>query len=315
MYDKVKFWIDAAAGDTTLSAVADRLQVAKEYTDRQTGETQIIGDIDNISVQLHPNGASVICNFPKVLYNSNIYPISLKTSKEAIEKIADTLHADMSGAKVTAFEFGGNFIMNNKVSDYLRLLGGAAYYTQLEQAGGDSLYYLSRGKAQRKKAVFYDKIADAEAKGIEYPDNLQGANLLRYELRLKWRLASLLRVPQVTAETLTDEAFYSKLVQLYKDTYFSISKQKQMKIEPTKQVQTVGDAFNVFMARLISDADKSIIADYMQELKAANVFTDPKYYTRLRNRLEQVAGAAKFTESDELVKELDDAIINATSYL
>ena len=72
---------------------------------------------------------------------------------------------------------------------------------------------------------------------------------------------------------------------------------------------------NVFVARLINQSDQTQIGDFLDELKEAGVFDDRKNYTRLKNKIQEVATNANITISDELMRELDDEIKNCGDYL
>ena len=69
------------------------------------------------------------------------------------------------------------------------------------------------------------------------------------------------------------------------------------------------------VARLINQSDQTQIAAYLEELKEAKVFEDRKSYTRLKKKIQEVAAKAGVTVSDELIKELDDAVKNTGAYI
>lgn len=54
--------------------------------------------------------------------------------------------------------------------------------------------------------------------------------------------------------------------------------------------------------------------EFVEGLKRAGVFKDRKDYTRLKQRIARASTSTKFVESDELIKELDDDIINCCAY-
>ena len=81
------------------------------------------------------------------------------------------------------------------------------------------------------------------------------------------------------------------------------------------EIKTVSDAFDVLVARLMSQTDQTQIADFLNELKEASVFEDRKNYTRLKNKIQEVATKANLTVSDELMKELDDEVKNCGAYV
>ena len=81
------------------------------------------------------------------------------------------------------------------------------------------------------------------------------------------------------------------------------------------EIKTVSDAFDVLMARLISQSDQSQIVGFLEELKDAKVFDDRKNYSRLKKKILEVANKASVSISDEDIKELDDEIKNAGAYV
>lgn len=311
-YDKIKIWIDRTIAGELYPAIANYLDSAKQETDLQTGEIKTFGCIEGLKVSIHTGGMSVIGSLPKFLFGSNVYPLNKRTAAQALEKLADTLHIQVSEAIVTEIEFGANYLMKHPVPDYLSKLGTMPRFDRL-QVSTNSIRYGGRGKQQPKVFAYYDKIADAIAKGMEYPKDFQ--NVLRYETRLKGRLPFQLSVPEVKASTLTEPDFYRKMIKHYQDSYFSISKINQIKTDVMSEIKKVSDAFEVFVARLISQTDPSQIDGFLNELKQAGVFADRKYYSRLKDKIQEVANKANITISDDLIKELDDEIKNSGAYV
>lgn len=74
------------------------------------------------------------------------------------------------------------------------------------------------------------------------------------------------------------------MVKRYQESYFAISKNNQIKTDVMDEIKTVSDAFDVFVARLISQSDQTQIAGFLEELKEAKVFDDRKCYSRLKRR-------------------------------
>ena len=230
--------------------------------------------------------------------------------------IGDTLGINMSGADVVGIEFGTTFMMQYKVSAYLAKLGEMSRL-QRYNFNADTLYSKGSGKVQPRVYTFYDKLADCKAKHLPYPIDFEDKNLLRYEMRLKGRLAYQLGVPEVKASTLYDRQFYRELVRRYQDSYFSISKINELNPNAMKEIKNVSDAFNIFVARLLSQTEQPQrqIDTFINEIKAAGVFEDKKYYTRLKDKLNEIVTKDNITISNELIKELDDAIKNCGAYV
>jgi hypothetical protein len=314
MYDKVKLWIDRVIVGEQYPTIANYLDSAKQETDLQTGEVKTFGNLEGLKVSIFVGGLSVVGSLPKYLYGSNVYPLDRHTTAQAIEKMGDALHIPIGQAAVTGVEFGTNFLMKHQIQDYLAKLGNMPRLSRYHFEPS-TLYYKGTGKQQPKVFAFYDKMADATAKGMEYPDDMKGANLLKYEMRLNGRLPQQLGVPEVTASTLTQTPFYRMMVKRYQDSYFSISKLYQVKTNVMSEIKTVSDAFNVFVARLISQTGQTQIGGFLDELKEAGVFDDRKNYSRLKKKIQEVATKANITVSDELMRELDDGIRNCGAYV
>ena len=315
MYDKVKFWIDRATmAGTTPQQIAMLLDEAKEQTDLTTGEVKTFGYLDGLKVSVFVGGVSVLGSLPKYLHGNNIYPLDRHTTGEAINKLQDGLHLYLDEAQVTELEFGTTFLMQYPVSMYLEKLGDVPRLARCPLTAS-TLYYKHRGKEQPKCLCFYDKGAEEKQKGLILPKGLDGANLLRYELRYKGRLPHQIGCPKVEASTLTTPDFYRLMVEKYQAFYNSIIKLNQVKTDVMAEIKTVNDAFEVFIARLISQSNQDQISGFMDELKEAQVFADRKCYTRLKNKIQDVSTKAGVTVTDELMKELNDEVKNVGAYV
>lgn len=314
MYDKIKLWFDRAMVGEQYPTIANYLDDANTQINHQTGEVKTFGRLEGLKVSIFGSGLSVVGSLPKYLYGSNIYPLDRHSTAQAITKLSDALHLQADEGSVTGLEFGTNFLMKHQVTEYLTKLGNMPRLSRYHLETS-TLYYKGTSKLQPKTFVFYDKLADARAKSLDYPENLKEANLLKYEMRLNGRLTHQLGVPEVKASTLYQTPFYRMLVKRYQDSYFSITKLNQIKINVMNEIRTVTDAFNVFVARLISQTDQTQIGGFLDEMKEAGVFDDRKNYTRLKNKIQEVATKANITVSDELIKELDDDIKNCGAYV
>ena len=313
MFDKVKFWIDRAIAGEQYPAIANHLDAVKQITDVSTGEVVTSGSLSGLKVLIRSSGVSVIGSLPKFLYDgSNFYPLDRHTTAEAVEKIADTLHIAMSGALVTGIEFGTIFPMKHPISRYLMKLGDIPRMVRKQTES--TLYYTGKSKSQPKVYTLYDKIADAKAKGMGYPNDMQDKNILRFEIRFNGRLKQQLRVPEVHASTLSTPPFYQMMVRRYQDIYFSISKNRKI-VTNMSEIRTVKDAMETLFAVLMSQSDPAIISEYMAELKSSGTFTDRKYYSRLNKKIKDLSAKANSAVTDELIKELDDAIKNVGAYM
>ena len=313
-YDKVTLWISRDFAKHDKSKMADRLNIGKVSEDIKTGVITMAGTMKGMSLYIKPNGISIIGSLPKFLYDDNIHPLTRKTTGEAIAALSEGLGFDIGNALVTGLEFGMNFPVSNPVSDYLLKLGELDRMLRYKFSQS-TLYYKPKGRKQPKVLCFYDKVADVKAKGMSIPAGFEDANILKYEMRLKGRLSHQLKVDNITASTLSDRGFYKMLIGLYQSYYRAIYKQKQTNNDDMNNVKSVSDALELLFGRLLNEGEQGKIDDFINELKQNKVFDNRNYYTRLKGKLKTFASKAGGGLDDELIKELDNDVMNLGAYI
>ena len=314
MYDKVNFWVDRSDMAGVFSAIPNLLTRAKEQTDRDTGEIRVFGCLDGLKVSIYYGGVSIKGSLSKFFYPDTVYPLDRHTTKQAIVKLSDALQCDMTKANVTGLEFGTVLLLSHPVSEYLGYLGTMPYPFKRYHFEPGTLYYRTGSKEQPVTYAFYDKILEAKKSGLFIPTGFESQNLLKYEIRFNRRLPKQLNVSEVKASTLTDKAFYKMLLERWQKSYFNIDRQAKIKTEIMCDIQTVSDAYSVFVARLMAGTYKDVIEDFMEELKNSKAFKNRSDYNRLKNKIRDVSTKAGVMVSDELVRELDDAVKNAAAF-
>ena len=309
MYDKIVIW-KSRMGDE-YPHLLTLLEDAKEQTDLETGEIKAYGSLQGMRVGIYPTAIRIEGSLPKFLYDGgNLIPLNRHTTEEAIKKLSDALQINLEDAGVSSLEFGANFLMRHKPSEYLKRMGELPR-RQRYTFNVDTLYYRHRGKEQPDTFCMYDKISDAKAKGMPIPQGFEDKNLLRVELRLNGSLAKQMGVPEVAASTLYDRQFYAKIRNRFINTYFSISKLNKLNTHFMESIKTPKDAVDGFLGLMLAKAGGMQEIDaYLEELKANQVFSDRINYKRTRDALYKAASKAKLSSKDELVAELDDCFIN-----
>ena len=314
MYDTLNFWLPRSeVGNISLSDVGNRLANAKEMTNCETGELWMYGDIDNLKVTASIAGVSVKGSLARFFLPDNTYTLTRNMVKDAIEKLSDTVGMPLNRANVTRMDVSTNFIMKYNAGQYFNVLGGASNFKRF-LIGKETLYYLNRGKVPMRAMSFYDKARETANNGKTLPDVFKDSNLLRYESRWVSRLPRQLKEPEVKGSTLCDRRFYSKVVNLWADSYFKIEKSNNLNMEDLEKVKTVSDAFNYLCATALNKLGKEELTDIMEAMKSRKVFNDPKYYTRLKEKLRTVTNGIKFASTNELVKELDGEVRQVLAY-
>lgn len=309
MYDKIVIW-KSRMGDEYPHLVT-LLEDAKEQTDLETGEIKAYGSLQGMRVGIYPTAIRIEGSLPKFLYDGgNLIPLNRHTTEEALKKLSEALQINLEDAMVSSLEFGANFVMRYKPSEYLKRMGELPR-RQRYTFNVDTLYYRHRGKEQPDTFCLYDKVSDAKAKGMPIPQGFEDKNLLRVELRLNGSLAKQMGVPEVAASTLYDRQFYAKIRNRFINTYFSISKLNKLNTHFMECIKTPKDAVDGFLGLMLAKAGGMQEIDaYLEELKANQVFTERINYKRTRDALYKAASKAKLSSKDELVAELDDCFIN-----
>lgn len=302
MYDTVNFWIDRAMVGCDLFTIAQYLTDITQTNSTTRGYT-ITGKVGDYSVLLSDAGISLKGSLPKFLLPTNIHTLTRAGALQAIEKLSDSLHLPIKDAKVTRIDISNILIVDRPPCEYYPFLGSKPHFERL-QATKNTLYY----NTNKKQLIFYNKIEGAKASGMKIPEGYQGKNLLRFEVRYLERLSKQFNRHFLTGSALTEEHFYTEMIKGWSDEYFSISKLKSTSSVDTSSIKTPNDAKDVLFSYLLQHAETGIVHSYLSDLKSKNIFTDPKYYTRLKVDLENLCNAEVKAEKSDLINELDAAV-------
>ncbi len=301
MYDTVNFWIDRAMVKNEPFTIAQYLTNQSEHnSDRGYS---ISGRAGDYSIYLNESGISLKGSLPKFLLPDNIHTLSRAGARDAIQKLSDSIHLPIKLAKVTRVDVSTVLPMNREPFEYYPLLGNKPRFERL-QATKDTLYY----NTNKRQLIFYNKIAEAKAKGVKIPVGFEGANLLRVEARFTERLQKQFNIVEVTGATLTDEKFYIEMVKRWGNEYFSINKLKSISIMDTTNIKTPKEGAEALFSIILQEKGQEFINNYIADLRAKNTYPDPKYYSRLKDELNRLIVASTATDRNELIKELDKAV-------
>jgi len=176
MYDTVNFWIDG------LMVGGDPFTIAQYLTDHTEQNSargySISGRAGDYLVYLNQSGIRLKGSLPKFLLTDNIQTLTRSGARDAIQKLSDEIHLPVDMAKVTRVDISTVLPMSREPNEYYSLLGNKPHFERL-QATKDTLYY----NTNEKQLIFYNKKAEAKAKGVKIPVGFEGANLLRVEAR------------------------------------------------------------------------------------------------------------------------------------
>lgn len=310
-YDTLWLYADEHIAPTSdLKGVADMLSC--EGYDKNTGEMWSTGNIDNLKISVGGGGISIKGSVAAFLYPDNVITVSRKDLPVALEKMSDTLHFDVSNTRPTRIDVSTSFIMSRNPTAYYQVLGGLTYFKRI-MVDCDTVYY-HRGKEKRQTLVFYDKYRECTEKNTGLPKVYEDAkNVLRYEYRIKGRIAHQLNCEGVTALTLSNTDFYRKIVNEWAHQYFSIK--KTYSIGNMAEIKTVGDAKSFICGYALSKIGAASTMAIIQEMKLREIFSDPKYYSRLKRSIAELSSKYSKADRDDLAEELDNDVREELTYI
>lgn len=307
MIDTLNMWIDTAATGGNPFAIAACLSDVEEKQGERRGYS-IGGKLGDYTIYADQRGVSLKGSLAKYFLPSNVYTLTRATVQQAIEKMSDSLHLNIAAAVVTRADVSTVIPTRRPPVDYYSHLGAKPYYNRL-QATQTTLYY----STQKRQLVFYDKTKEAAAKRATVPPTLADCNLLRYELRFTSRLQKQLKQPQpIQAAALYNPDFYYMLVQQWKQEFDTIQKLNRA-TTMMDNIKTVKDGERALFARLLQQGGQAVIDEYIADLKARKTYSDPKYYTRLKESFTRILQAPSEQQID-LIEELEKSIADVAKY-
>ena len=311
MYDKIKFWLPRIAGMEQFvplrSKVVEADRAAFSTVDAATGEVKILfrGHLENLQVTEYLAGVSILGSLNKWANGgTNIYNMSVEETRDSLNEISEICQTNLSDIHVSALEYGYNFEMTSEVGRYLRLLGEMPRRVR-KSVNNETLYYTRKGR-ERDTFTLYNKVKEALRKKMPMPQGYEGLNLLRAELRLSNGIAALLKEREVSGETLTEERFINKLINIMCEKYDSINKQARVNLDEIKAGGTEKEYLNLYLSILTNlIGDKFSPDEFLAILRDKKVFSNKTQYSRLRKKFSEVISCVSLTEKDPLLEELN----------
>lgn len=310
-YDTVNFFLEGAEMPPK---EIDHLcsMLSQDGVNKTTGERWSTGNISNLKVTISELGVSIKGSLAAFLYPSNTLTVSRQEARHAIEKLSDTLHLDMSRANISRVDVSTSFLMAYKPTAYYDVLGNLNYFYR-QPVGSSTLYY-HRGRSDRQTLCFYDKEREVTAKHEALPKvYAYCGNVLRYEARLNGRVVSQLNEKQVTGATLCDSAFFRKVGLFWADTYKKINKTYTQYDMAT--ITNAREAKDFLCSVALAKMGAGEVNRLITQMKAQGVLADPKYYTRLKRMMAELAEKGRCTDRNDLASELDADILTVKAYL
>lgn len=301
MYDFVKIWMP-----TSKSIKYDKLENINQFANTETAHISTYSKLNNLNIAERNEGLQILGSLPYYFLGNNVQTLRRKDTKLAIEKLQDDLGINLSRANVYRIDFASNFIMNHPYQNYFDLLIDAPY--TLKGYIDDSVYFQN----EQRKMVFYGKIQEMKDKKIPIPERFLEfkETMLRYELRYKTNLKEQVK-QSVKVTDLYDYTFFSKMINRWKQNYYSINKQQKINLE-SKTFSTTKDfieflALNYIIEKGVDDILNVITSN-------SSKFNRPVEVSRTKRKIKELISNKKFSIPNELIQELDKKVNENAEY-
>lgn len=305
MIDRVKLILPANSQVRNMAIDWDN---RTEHSDGHVSQSK---KMDFGGVKRFWNGLLVDFNPSKFLYGDNMRNLSPEEIGGAIEMFSDDLNVDLKQAECRYLEIGLNVEVDEPASKYTGLVNGQSRKTTIT-AGTSKIF---KGKCKKTvEMCLYDKIQEYRDKKWTIPEELQGKNLLRLELKLRGAISSRFG-EKVYARTLNQESFLRKAKNMIIENYNRLEKMKIVELNAAKRGCTptqLADDF-ILLHPILNAAQ---IDNYLCEVKDSGVLNRKGVYDlkkSLYGRLERQQFLLSGGNSSTLIEELDKKVLSLCS--
>lgn len=297
MYCTIEAFID------TQTSVSKYLSDVKQtYVDRETGELYDKGKLDGLDVKETTRGIKIKGSLSKYFFGNNFETLTRDQTKEAIEKICDSLHLDVREAELNRIDFATNFIVSEPPQNYYSFFGDAARLNKSIQ--GSTLYFSNKSRA----IVFYDKINEAKAHRMQIPEEFKNKNVLRYEYRLK-----RIKKDHITLADVYSKETFNWFLNEWERRYFSIRRIPRFRIkEEVKEMINIKTLEGYGWKLLIQQIGgiESFYRLLDDEVRRGTISKQNKCY--YKKKLDKVLDSPELIEPNTLINELDEKVKEAS---
>ena len=307
MFDTMKARLETSETGNLETVLTDY----QERANTKTGDLWQSGRLANLRVSINGYGLTVEGSLPKYLFGNNLETLTRSATRQAIEKISDSLHLSIEEAKICRFDVAYNWSMKRPVIEYTSALLSAPYCKRSDFADRETVTFHNT----MRSISIYDKAREVEKKKEAIPEFYQGKNILRYETSFKARLGKQFGKQIITVKDLTDEVFYMKPIKKWKELYFLIQKtRKERALCMTGQKEYL-QSLAFYGLQNIGGVDVAI--DLIRGARERGEI-GKKTAQRLRGLTKEIAEAraAALIEqpADDCIHELDEKVKMAANY-
>jgi len=258
------------------------------------------GNYRNFKIIHRPDHIFCSGSIGKFLNGENVTTISRKGLIKALNMLEDQTGWDLKETEIKSLEIGATIPVKRPVALYLEQFNRATRNKKIDYWGATLETVIN--KTEKRSFQGYDKGIEAR-KNI--PDIFKGDNLLRLELKYKKNIKKYLG--QLSLWDLAEKEVYSKLVNNWKETYFSIPKKNDSVLDISNGINPKGlkdllasYALNTYgYDNYINFVNSLESTDKLKRVQAGRARTEAK------SLLENI----KVSETNDLMYELDSRVI------
>ena len=271
------------------------LRLAEEVRAIDTGTIRYRGYLNGFFVRIYPDGtASAQGSLPSLLWGSNTVMMRHADLQTACCQLVELLGCQPERMVIKRLDVASTLSLPHPISQYLGILGPAPYLKRVWYEN-ESVIYRNR----LRSLTFYDKAKESNTIG----------RLLRFEVQYKRRLEA--RFGQtVTIASLSDTAFFYRLVHLWHDEYCAVEKVYRHAIGYFRTLtELLKELARFALTELGGERTLLPLIDDMRrefDLNRTEVH-------RLKKRIRDLAKSGNCGEDRELVHELDHAMKSAVA--
>ena len=303
MFDTIGTYYQTNEALQTIRYLSD----INENTNVQSGEITTYGKIKNLRVKVKGDFLSINGSLPKYLFGDNVQELTRKHTQEAIECLSDELHLPIDNSKLFRIDIASNFIMKEPLKKYYSALGSLARYQKIPQRNG--ILFTLKSKTALE---FYDKNKELVRTKQIIPEIFQGRNVLRYEIHLLKRLPNIFK-QDVLANDLYNEKFYIKAVDIWKERYFMIKKNRVLTFNPEAlpmlDTKTILNELALIGMEKVGGKDELLRMLELERHKFSKM-----QFKRIKDKINSISELPELTEINDSIKELDSKIIQRAKY-
>lgn len=238
----------------------------------------------------------------KYMYGNNIQTITTTDTHRAIEQLQDTFGLLFMDCPLQRLDVSNVINTLKEPTEYYPYLEGLSIGKDVyhKNVNTHSIYFdfSTPSRYRRMQIQFYDKVEEAKRHNIPVPTELEGLNLLRYEVRYLTPTTNFKR--QILLSELTDIHFLELCFNDWKSIYNHITKKTSLFMPNYNEIKTYKDlqalaetvGYMVLGEAVIHKADWN---NYQNKSRALD-----KYRDRISSK--------KNLYEDPIIKEITDKI-------